>query len=277
MLQRRAQPLLGTLVEVGLRAECGATAAGLGGDGEEPVDGALNAALNAALDAACNAALNAALNAAFTAAFKALHEAQAAMSRFDPRSDIARFNALPRGGRLQPRRPTLQVLQAAAELQAESDGCFDISLGRAPAGWALDGDSLVKLHAAAQLDLGGIGKGHAVDLAVQALQSAGCSAGWVNAGGDLRAFGDLATPVLLRCESQGGVRHFADLQDGAFATSAFGGRHRSRLAGAPDAARHVSVAAPTCLWADALTKVVAARGDIAHPLLARHGAQAWLH
>jgi thiamine biosynthesis lipoprotein len=39
----------------------------------------------------------------------------------------------------------------------------------------------------------------------------------------------------------------------------------------------VSVAAPRCLWADALTKIVAISGDAAHPLLARHGAKAWQH
>jgi thiamine biosynthesis lipoprotein len=40
---------------------------------------------------------------------------------------------------------------------------------------------------------------------------------------------------------------------------------------------HASVAAPLCLWADALTKVVAASGDARHPVLAHYGAQAWLH
>jgi thiamine biosynthesis lipoprotein len=40
---------------------------------------------------------------------------------------------------------------------------------------------------------------------------------------------------------------------------------------------HASVAAPLCLWADALTKIVAASGDASHPLLARHDARAWLH
>ena len=32
-----------------------------------------------------------------------------------------------------------------------------------------------------------------------------------------------------------------------------------------------------CLWADALTKLVAIEHDPAHPLLARYGARAWLH
>jgi hypothetical protein len=31
------------------------------------------------------------------------------------------------------------------------------------------------------------------------------------------------------------------------------------------------------VWADALTKIVVASGDVEHPLLARFGARAWLH
>jgi thiamine biosynthesis lipoprotein len=105
-------------------------------------------------------------------------------------------------------------------------------------------------------------------------------AGWVNAGGDLRAFGDVDAPVQLRDEASGGVRTFATLRDGAFATSCFGPDSRSALAGGRRPARepaHVSVAAPLCLWADALTKLVALNGDAAHPLLGQYDAAAWLH
>jgi thiamine biosynthesis lipoprotein len=100
---------------------------------------------------------------------------------------------------------------------------------------------------------------------VAALRARGASAGCVNAGGDLRAFGAIELPIALRDERTGGVRPFCRLSEGAFATS--------RLA----AERHVSVAAPSCMLADALTKVVAASGRIDHPLLARQGAIAWLH
>jgi thiamine biosynthesis lipoprotein len=262
---RRAQPLLGTLVEIGLAAP-----------GDAPGD-----------DLAI-------LRSAFQAAFGAVRAAQAALSRFEPGSDISRFHALPRGGRLIVRPVTAQVLTAAQALQAASAGLFDISLGSAPEGWALDGLTLTKLHPATQLDLGGIGKGHAVDTAVQALREAGFTTGWVNAGGDLRAFGDVDVPVQLRDEATGGVRPFARLRDGAFATSAFGSGHRARLAAGVKphpagldeasggqcrhgAVAHVSVCAALCLWADALTKVVAASGDVQHPLLAQHGARAWWH
>ena len=115
----------------------------------------------------------------------------------------------------------------------------------------------------------------AVDLAVSALLERGCAAGWVNAGGDLRAFGDVEVPVLLRDEITGGVRRFATLQQGAFATSHFDRGSRATLTHRRRA--HVSVAAPQCLWADALTKIVAIRGDTADPLLARYQATAWRH
>lgn len=245
---RRAQPLLGTLVEIGVHDPHG--------DRQGSVD----------------------------AAFAAVRDTQAALSRFDALSDVARFARLRRGERMAVRPITREVLAAAADLRAASAGTFDITLGSAPDGWSLVGTELHKLRGETEIDLGGIGKGHAVDLAVQALIAQGCASGWVNAGGDLRAFGDLEAPVHLRVELTGGVRPFALLRDGAFATSHFGPGSRSRLvAGASPTDRHAhaSVAAPLCLWADALTKVVALSGDAAQPamvrLLARYDALAWLH
>ena len=242
--RRRARPLLGTLVEVGLRDDGPAAAA------------------------------------AVEAAFDTVRELQACLSRYVPGSDIARFAALRRGGWLTLHPAARAVFAAAQQLRDASAGAFDISLGSAPFGWQFEAGRLHKLDAAARLDLGGIGKGRAIDSAVEALIAHRGRAGWVNAGGDLRAFGDVDVPVVLRDEVGGGVRTFAWLRDGAFATSRYGPGSRCQLAGgAPGAPahRHVSVAAPLALWADALTKLVALRGDVGDPLLARHDAQAWLH
>jgi thiamine biosynthesis lipoprotein len=241
--RRRARPLLGTLVEVGVAEVPG-------------VEGA------------------------FGTAFDAIVDVQRCLSRFDADSDLARFHALPCGGTLRMRPATQAVLAAAQELHALSGGLFDISLGSAPRGWRCEGDVLHKLAAETRLDAGGIAKGHAVDRAVQALQTAGCAAGWVNAGGDLRVFGELVVPVHLRDEAGGGVRHFVDIAQGAFATSHFGAGSRSALAGGmgvPPARAHLSVAAPLCLWADALTKVLALGCGDDVVLLARYQAQAWRH
>ena len=241
---RRAQPLLGTLVEIGV--------AGAGRDAQAAID----------------------------AAFAAVQEAQDCLSRFEPDSDVARFHALRCGASMALRPATREVLAAAQELRNATAGAFDVSVGSAPFGWEYAGAWLHKRAPEVRLDLGGIGKGCAVDRAVRALLDHGGSAGWVNAGGDLRAFGDADVPVLVRDEASGGLRPFATLRDGAFATSHYSRTSRSQLS-VRGAARpvhaHVSVAAPLCLWADALTKVVALGGDRARALLARHGAQAWQH
>ena len=239
---RRAQLLLGTLVEVG--------------------------AENAA---------------ALSGAFEAIAHVHARMSRFEATSDIGRFHALPQGGSIEVDAQTAEVLAAAAELHAQSRGAFDIALGSAGDGWRIEGLTLTRLDAAVRLDLGGIAKGHAVDRGIAALRASGCTAGYVNAGGDLRVFGALELPVVLRDERRGGVRPFCTLSDGALATSHFAASSRStlfttrRARAADSAERSVSVAAPTCLMADALTKIVSAAGRADHPLLARHGATAWLH
>jgi thiamine biosynthesis lipoprotein len=241
---RRAQPLLGTLLEIGIAAT----------DGDDHAD--------------------------IDAAFARVREIQSCLSRFEPDSDIARFHALRHGGCTRMRPETRDVLDAASALRDATEGGFDISLGTSPQGWRCEGDALCKLDDAVRLDLGGIGKGYAVDCAVRLLEALGRRAGWVNAGGDLRAFGDVDLPVQVRDELTGGVRTFASLTCGAFATSHFGQDSRSRLAcpaGAPDRAVHVSVAAPQCMWADALTKIVAGSHDAAHPLLARYDATAWIH
>ena len=255
---RRARPLLGTFVELGIAS---------GGDDTE---GALRAG------------------------FTAISEVQAGLSRFEPDSDIARFHALRAGASMALRGPGRAVLGAAQQLRDASAGLFDISLGSAAFGWHIEGGRLYKRDDVARLDLGGIAKGHAVDCAVQALQAHGCTAGWVNAGGDLRAFGGADVPVFLRDETRGGSTPFALLSDGAFATSHFGPGSRSRLAGGAGSAScsascsasrsgsgsmpaHASVAAPLCVWADALTKLVARSGNAQHPLLRRYDAVAWLH
>ena len=240
---RRARPQLGTLVEIGAAGERHA-------------------------------------NEAIAGAFLRIAQVESALSRFDAQSSIGRFNQARAGAQIDIGEDARVVLDAASELFAASDGLFDVSLGSGGDGWACDGGALRKYRDGVRLDLGGIAKGHAVDVAVLALQRAGVEAGWVNAGGDLRVFGALVLPIDLRDERRGGVRRFAMLEDGAFATSRLTstppGRPSSRHS-STDAAKHASVAAERCLWADALTKIVAISGDARHPLVAAHAARAWLH
>jgi thiamine biosynthesis lipoprotein len=239
---RRARPLLGTLVELGVPAGTRAEV--------------------------------------LAAGFGALEAVQAALSRFDADSDVSRFAQQATHTSLALRPAGQRVLRAAQALRQASGGLFDISLGSGPQAWHVASGRLHKQAPQVRLDLGGIAKGFAVDQAVRALHRAGCAAGWVNAGGDLRVFGKLSLPLVLRDEAGGGTRPIGQLADGAFATSHFAPGSRAQLQGASmpqPVTAHVSVAAPRALWADALTKIVALSGDAAHPLLARLGARAWLH
>jgi thiamine biosynthesis lipoprotein len=250
---RRARPALGTIVELGARVPEGAVATA-----------------KAALDDA----------------WRVLAGVERTLSAFDAQSDVGRFNAAPSGAAFGLADDAAAVLGAAADLFRTSDGLFDVTQGTGPSDWMLaDVGGATHIHkrsALVRLDLGGIGKGYAVDRAFEALaapllrarEDAAC---WVNAGGDLRV-GAVDVPVFLREEEGGGAWPWLVLRDGALATSSFGPHSRARLAGASASeARHVSVAAPRCMWSDALTKVVALTGRVDHPLLACHRAVAWIH
>jgi thiamine biosynthesis lipoprotein len=190
------------------------------------------------------------------------------------------------------------VFAAILEFAHASDGLFDPSVaawlvesGHLPrhAGFPLvaaadwraikfDGDR-VRYASPLLVDLSGIAKGYAVDVALASLRAAGLSAATVNAGGDLARFGDTATPVHVRLPHRPThTLRLAELKNGAAATSA--GYFQ------PDALRHprtgetlcagtsVTVLAADCMTADALTKVVAADPAHAPGVLARYGAQA---
>ncbi len=238
---RRARPWLGTLVDIGVPV------------GQE---------------------------AALEAAFDAITRAHRLMSVQDPASDLSRVHAAEVNMAVPVDAWTAEVLGLCLQLGERSEGLFDVACGTGR--WALEPGAcahVMRLDARTRLDLGGIAKGWAVDRAVRAAQDMGATAVWVNAGGDLRAHG-VSVPVRLRDEQLGGAHRWLNLSDGALATSDFTTGAHCVLSGTLRAA-HVSVAAPECVWADALTKVLAQLGDVHHPmaqaLLSAHGAQAWVH
>ncbi|HEY7639301.1 MAG TPA: FAD:protein FMN transferase [Steroidobacteraceae bacterium] len=183
---------------------------------------------------------------ALDAACDALRTVETAMHPTTAGSDLARIAAAP-GGTLLPIHPwTFAVLALSQRLWKMSEGHFDPCIPSSPASV---GDlqlvapaSVRTAQVPALLDLGGIAKGFAIDRAVDALIEHGCSAGLVNAGGDLRAFGPL-TNCALAVSAPKSARSPPE--------------HRgfySRVAGAELAGRLVGVSAPTAAAADALTK-----------------------
>lgn len=271
---RRAKPLLGTLVEVacGVGTECQASR------------------------------LQSHLLDASQAAFTSVARVHALMSAHEPQSDLSRFNDAPPGQWVVVDAETLAVFEFALQLSRATQGVFDVcTIGPAAARgfWCdieIDASRLRLLkHAPLRADLGGIAKGYAVDAAVKTLQLAGANQGWVNAGGDLRVFGNVSVPLRVRAPwDLSETLSCSVVQNRAAATSA--GYWRSTELASPSGPppadarclRHGVTAQPvtlgqswtvlaaTCMAADALTKVVAATGNTHHPVLAHCGAQAWI-
>lgn len=269
---RRARPALGTFVEITAR-----------GDGEAKLHGAIDRAFNA------------------------IASVDRRMSFHHSASDVSRINreAFQRKVTVDPW--TWHVLRAAQELSHESDGIFDITVGRTLMQWkylpqryrnvsdgnwrdiVLEKNCAVRFRRRLIVDLGGIAKGFAVDRAVKALKYAGVSSGAVNAGGDLRVFGIKSELVHLRRPAEpmqpaGAIK----LRERALATSGIyfaqkrhGGAVVSPLLNGRTCRSSrklisVSVAASACMIADALTKIVFVLREKSAPLLARYHADALL-
>ena len=132
-------------------------------------------------------------------------------------SDIFRINQLAGQGAVSVSPETETILLRANEISKETNGLFDVSMGVVSRLWgfgtgkyripekvqirrALDKVGYQFIHmengsvslqkSGMALDLGGIAKGYIIDQAVTFLQSEGMTAGIVEAGGDLRIFGN---------------------------------------------------------------------------------------
>ncbi|QGM48204.1 FAD:protein FMN transferase [Methylocystis heyeri] len=272
---RRARPFLGTIVEIAV-TDAGA--------GAEP---------------------------AIEQAFDAIADVHRLMSFHDTDSDVRRLN---REAAIRPVSVddrTLRVLQFALDLNQRSGGVFDISVARhlqargllplhehdktatpclqsSSRAIELTPDRLVRFHdPATAIDLGGVAKGFAVDCAAEALQACGVSAGLVNAGGDIFAFGKKSWPVHIRDpRAPSGFLCELSLCNEAVASSAgrFDPFHSSSALGTaivdprtgenPGEILGASVRASSCMVADALTKVVMLRGERASASLKYFSASA---
>lgn len=265
---RRARPLLGTFVDI---TACGS---------DETL-----------------------VHAGIQQAFAAVEQVHRLMSYHDAQSDVSRLN---RKAALHPVRVhawTYAVLEEAIYLSEKSRGVFDVSVAPVLECWGFLPRSFKRkfdvwqavqyrqIHLLpnqhvqfsspdVRIDLGGIAKGFAVDAAVEALQRNGIRSGLVNAGGDLRAFGNVFFRVTIRDpENPGNGLIDLQIKNGALANSGhyFARRCHEGQGVAPiaDPKRQAScmsipavgVLASTCMRADAMTKICMILGRRAEPLV----------
>jgi thiamine biosynthesis lipoprotein len=282
---RRARPLLGTFVEI------------------------------AAADAG-----HADMHAAIEAAFDAVAQVHELMSFHDVKSDVGRLNREAGSRTLEVHRWTFDVLETAIDLNRRSAGVFDITvapilqdLGLLPGDASqvprrraggqpdreesastetivlLPGGRVRLAHPGIRIDLGGIAKGFAVDRALDVLRDRGMPRGWVNAGGDLAAFGSHFEQVHIR-DPRDPSRLMLQIKVENQALASSGQRFDPVRSAAPEGSAVIdprtsepvqtiiaaTVLAPSCMMADALTKVVMVAGPSATALLEHCRAAALL-
>lgn len=253
------------------------------------------------------------LNKYITEGFEAINEVDRLMSYHRLDSDLNRLNRARPNEWIDVHASTRAVLQISNELFLSSDGIFDIRCGKVLADCgvipsfsqsncfypSIDknmvpleiNESSVRKLGPWILDLGGIAKGFAVDCAVKKIQhmTVGLElSGVVNAGGDLRVWGNEVIPVVARIYGETDTwNRSLDIYQTALATSSV--RMCSGLSENLSPAAHVqmpsgkvlrkaktvSVLANECLLADALTKVVLlGEEDVAERCLVSYKARA---
>ena len=105
------------------------------------------------------------------AAFAEVHRLEQELSRFRPNSDVSRVASLPAGGATRVSPEAMECLALAQVLFTLTGGAFDVSIGSGLDAVSLEPDSLTVVVArdGLRLDLGGIGKGYAVDRMAEVL------------------------------------------------------------------------------------------------------------
>jgi FAD:protein FMN transferase len=206
---------------------------------------------------------------AINAAYLAISEVDTRMHPTRPGSDLALINSTAPGAPIEVHPDTWRLLQLARRLYDLTDGVFDPCVPTRPGRL---GDLEIKpdtptliCHAPVQLDLGGIAKGYAIDQAIEALIEHGCSSGLVNAGGDVRVFGDRTETILLRRRTAGGAEDIyrpVELNNAALAVSDLDATERPQEHQGyynhcgETQRRYAAVLAKDATTADALTKCV---------------------
>lgn len=241
-------------------------------------------------------------NRAIEEAFKAVAEVDQLLSSHRSESELNLINAAAGKHAIQVSRWTYQCIESAIHISELSDGAFDITCRPVLDLWgfvhkkyhfpsakaldaALDKVNFRKIQllknlpsksfgtepvyrvglgeAGMKLDVGAIGKGFAVDKAVEALQGCGIANGLVRAGGDIRGFGSTQWKIGIANPLSPGKPIFElNIQNEAVSTSGsyqnyfvHRGKRYSHVidprTGWPVESRHsLSVRAPTCTQSD---------------------------
>lgn len=143
--------------------------------------------------------------------FEYLDRIEASLSRYIPGSDVWQINHLQRGESLFISEECYECLRLAMRMTQATGGLFDVTLGRliehrkneaAGSAPSLEGQLMIDetrpqvhcIERGREIDLGGIGKGYALDLMAERCRAWGLAGGLLSAGA--------STQLAFGCELQ---------------------------------------------------------------------------
>ncbi len=174
-------------------------------------------------------------------AFNVIHTIDSLESRFLPESDVSRIN---RYEDFTPSIHTLRIVKEAIKIGDITGGAFDITCGPLMEVWKdfkeevhpdkelikrvrqlvdfrmIDTtEGMIRIRKDMKIDLSGLAKGYACDLAVETLKQSGLRAGFVNCGGDIKTFGDRMFNIGIRHPREKGIVYTLGVTDESIVTS----------------------------------------------------------
>jgi thiamine biosynthesis lipoprotein len=192
-------------------------------------------------------------NADADAAFLRIKELDALLSDYDPYSEVSEISKMAGKRPVEVSQEVLEVLKEAIYVAVETGGAFDPTIGALSIGvyrfgrdggrvptdeevgeakslvdyreLRINGDEVYLEREGMMLDLGGIGKGYAVEKAVRELKRRGIKKGMVSLSGDMKVFGYDIEIGIRDPDGEGAIASF-HTGTGEIAISTSGGYER---------------------------------------------------
>ena len=170
------------------------------------------------------------------AAFNKIKELDNLLSDYNPDSEISEINNMAGEKSVKVDPQVVQVLEMAKDVASETDGIFDPTIGALTIGvyqfgreqgdvinireadkakslvnyrdLLINGDHVLLKKKGMMIDLGGIGKGFAVEEAVGVLKNRGVNSGIVSLSGDIKVFGESVDIYIQSPYGEGTVAKF---------------------------------------------------------------------
>ncbi|MFB3148762.1 MAG: FAD:protein FMN transferase [Thermodesulfobacteriota bacterium] len=188
------------------------------------------------------------------AAFSEIKKLDNLLSDYNPKSEISEINNMAGEKAVKVNPQVIEVLEIAKNIASETGGVFDPTIGALTIGvyrfgresddepnienidkakslvnykdLIIEGDSVYLKRKGMMIDLGGIGKGYAVEKAVTVLKERGIKRGVVSLSGDLKVFGNEMEIAIKNPGSPGAIATFTTRGDN-LAISTSGSYERS--------------------------------------------------